>query len=138
MRTLVAEYYANRRICSIECLHNSSRTKVYEVIFQNEPSVIISLFPKANSEIAMHKFSHEKLVYDKLVQIGISVPQILKSCENPKDVDMPYCIATKLEGERVDKVLQHTNSCDDRKILEVLGTVLSAIHQIKAPWVGSI
>jgi len=135
---LIAQYYPNKRVYSIECLHSSQRTKVYEVIFQNEPSVIVRFLPSANGGSARQKFSHEKTVYGKLAEIGVPVPRILKSFESSRDVGMPYCITTKLEGQRADKVLQHTNDYEDTKILQALGTILSQIHQIEAPWAGSV
>ncbi|MFC1928017.1 phosphotransferase family protein [Chloroflexota bacterium] len=138
VRRLAAQYYPNRRICSVECLHSSGRTRVYDVIFQNEPPVIVKLFPSASEERAIRKFSHERSVYGKLTGVGVPVPQILKSCEKSQEVGMPYCILTRLQGQPADNVLQHTNSWEDIKIFQALGTTLSKIHQIEAPWVGPV
>lgn len=138
VRNLVTQYYPNRQVRSIKCLHSSGRTKVYEATFRNKLSVIVKLFPSANEKTVIHKFSYEKSVYAKLTEVGIPVPQIVRSCESPRDVGMPYCIMTKLEGQRADEVLQHTNDCEDIKILQALGMALSKIHQIEAPWAGSV
>ncbi len=99
-----------------------------------------------DSKIEQDRFTEEnkevledlKKNWIKLANNLMNVHNILKSCEKSQDVGMPYSILTKLQGQPADKVLEHTSSCEDIKIFQALGTTLSTIHQIEAPWVGPI
>ncbi|MFC1940530.1 phosphotransferase family protein [Chloroflexota bacterium] len=138
VKSVIQRHYPKWGAIAVNQLPRHPRSILFEVSCLNASPRVVKLYKNKTQEEVLKELSEYQIIYKELRKGGVPVSEVLHISQDSKELSVPYCVMTKLEGKQAKEVLNtKMGQSEFDEIIGKMGEVLFRIHQVESQRVGA-